>query len=134
MHGSGGGVTRIRVTFYTGSDDFSTDFALDDARGWIGTRVSGPTITTAPDGTTTTGPTVAAADPEDLARWFATIALADAAREKALNVHERPGKWVSIRPQMVQAVGAEVIDGDDVDGARPGMMTTSELWTRLPLN
>jgi hypothetical protein len=128
-------VTRIRATFYTGSDDFSTDFALDDARRWIGSRVSGPAITTAPDGTTTTGPTVAAAEPNDLARWFAAIALAEAAREKALNVHERPGKWVSIRPQMVQAVGARVVeDGDDADEERPGMTSTSQLWTRLPLN
>jgi hypothetical protein len=127
-------VTRIRVTFHTESDDFSTDIALDDARMWIGARVSGPTITTASDGTTTTGPTVAAADPAELARWFAAIALADAAREKALNVHERPGKWVSIRPQTVQAVGAAVIeDGDDANDDRAGVTSMSQLWTRLPV-
>lgn len=123
-------MTRIRVTFYTGSDSFTTDFSVDDARAWIRSRSAGPSVITGPDGTRT-GLTADQASPVHLARWFAAITLAETARQKALNVRECPGRWVSIRPEKIEAVSAEAIE-DEAGQESPCLMLTSELWESLP--
>jgi hypothetical protein len=110
-------MARIRLTFYTGSDDFSSHFTIEAARDWIRSRVSGPSVIETASGTST-GQTVDELNASDLARWLAVLALGEAKRGKPLNVLERPGKWVSIRPERVEAVGAEVDDDDGDDDAR----------------
>lgn len=107
-------MTKIRVTFYTASDDFPSEFTIDHAREWVRSRVSGPSVIQTPLGSVS-GRTVDQLDDSELAKWLAAIALQEIRAGDALNVRERAGKWVSIHPERVEAVGAEVVDLDDED-------------------
>lgn len=121
----------IRLTFFTGADDFrGLALSTDHWRSWLRGRGWKGSVVTASDGSQADGPSVDSVPEVDLARWVAATALKEAIEKGRndgyLNVHRAENLWVSMRAELIQAIEAEVVDDDEIG--------SSDLGTGWPIS
>ncbi len=127
-------MARIRVTFYTASDDFSIEMKVGAARDWVLERAAGKELVSS--SADDTPPPMPGRDPlpdGEVARWLAHFALAECTAAGLLNLRLRRG-WVSLRRDQVQAVSADLVKRvADAARERRDPMGPEELWGVAPV-